>query len=361
MQSSTWYEWFIDHPWMIELTVAILLLFFLNVVLKRILSRSKKMAKLEESDWRFHLDYAAVTPARVLLWILLIAFFVDLMTREFKVVGSFSYVGPLRNAAIIFCLAWFLLRWKKVFHKLIINRSDRTGKGRLSIDPFTAEIIGKIFTVLVIFITLLIVMQIFGLNIFPLVAFGGIGAATLGFAGKDAISNFFGGFMIYLTRPFMVGDLIDLPERKISGHIEEIGWYLTSVRDLQKKPVYIPNSVFSTEPLINQSRMTHRRIDESIAVRYDDFAKIGAIIEEIGTLFEHNSSIDHHQSIYIFLDRYGESAIHIEIKAYVLCTRYEDFMEVKQKIMMEIYKIIERAGAQTPYPTLQVKVLGNTL
>ena len=357
MQSTTWYEWIIDHPWMIELVLALFLLFLLNVILKNILNRTKKMAKLDESDWRFHLDYAAITPARVLLWILLIAFLMDLIAREFKGGLYFSYVSPLRNAAIIICLAWFLLRWRRAFHVVISHRSDRNGKkGKLVIDPLTAEVIGKVFTVMVVFITLLIVLQIFGLNVVPLVTFGGISAATLGISGKDAIANFFGGFMIYLTRPFMVGDFIELPQRKIAGNVEEIGWYLTSIRDVQKKPVYIPNSVFSTEPLINQSRMTHRRIEEVIGVRRTDLEKIPAIIDQIRTLFERHSSIDHHQSVQVFLQRFTDSSVQIEINAYVLCTRYEDFMYVKQEILTQIGRVVVNAGAELSYPTMRVQL-----
>src|SRR5689334_6591377 len=94
-----------QHPWIIELAVVIFLLFFCNILLKKILLRSKKTPELKERDWRLHLDYALITPARALLWILLIAFVADLLIREFQISG-FAYVGPLRNAAIIFCLAW---------------------------------------------------------------------------------------------------------------------------------------------------------------------------------------------------------------------------------------------------------------
>jgi len=357
MESSTtyWKQWLlVDHPWLIEIIVATLLLLGLNAVLKRILGKSKKMAHLKESDWRYHLEYAAVTPARVLLWTLLATFVLDLGVRELKLSGL-SHVGSLRNAAIIVCLAWFLLRWKKVVHRVVSFRNERD-KGPIAMDPFTLEIVGKIFTIVVLFLTILIIMQLFGLNVLPLVTFGGIGAATLGIAGKDVISNFFGGMMIYFTRPFMIHDLIELPQRKLVGHIEEIGWYFTSVRDLAKKPVYIPNSVFSTEPVINQSRMTHRRIDELIGIRYADLNRLPKIVEEIRTLFEHNTSIDHHQTIQVFLKNLADVSVQIEIKAYVLSTRYEDFMEIRQSILTEICSIVERNGAIMPYPTMEVLV-----
>lgn len=356
MQSSTWYQWFIDQPWTIEIAIAAVFLILVHVVLKRGLTKLQSKAKLKENDWRYHLDYAALTPARVLLWILLFSVAVDLVIRTFELDGIFFYFNPIRNAAIICCMSWFLLRWKKVIHLVVTNKSNKKSSGQLSIDPFTLEVFGKIFTVLVLFMTLLIIMQLFGLNILPLITFGGIGAATLGFAGKDAISNFFGGLMIYLTRPFVINDLIELPDRKILGHVEEIGWYFTSIRDTQKKPIYIPNSVFSTVALINQSRMTHRRIEESIGIRQSDIEKVPLITEKIYALFEHHTSIDHHQSIQIFLEKFGDSTVQIEIKAYSLSTRYEDFMEARQEILMQVYRIITESGAEMPNPTIDLNI-----
>jgi len=348
MQSS-WLEWVVERPWIVELFVVVFLLLFVNILLKKIIVRSKT------NDWRFHFDYAVIAPGRVVLWILLIAFGADLLGREFKLQGV-SYVAPLRNAAIIFCLSWFLLRWKRVFHREAMARPGPHVRGKLHMDPFTVEMLSKLFTITVIFMTMLIVMSIFGLNIAPLITFGGIGAATLGIAGRDVIANFFGGFMIYLTRPFMIGDDIELPQKKLTGKVEEIGWYFTSIRDAQKKALYIPNAVFSTEPLLNLSRMTHRRMEESIGVRYEDLDKIPKILEEIRALVTQHPDVDNQLLQSIFLERLGDTAIQIEVKVYITCTRYEEFMEVKQGLLSEIYRIIQNAGAEIPYPTMQIRV-----
>jgi MscS family membrane protein len=354
MQST--YLWLTANPWAVEMLVVLTSLILINVVLKRALFHLQQKAKLKPNDWRYHLDYAALTPARWLLWVLLLSVVVDLIARKFHLAGMFPYIASVRNVGIIFCLAWFLLRWKKVIHLAISSHPNRKAAGQFTVDPFTLEVTGKLFTILVLFLSMLIVMQVFGLDVMPLITFGGIGAATLGFAGKDAIANFFGGLMIYLTRPFMVNDLIELPEKKIVGYVEEIGWYLTSIRDLQKRPIYIPNATFSTEALINQSRMTHRRIEESLGLRSTDLAKFPTIIENIHSLFEHHTSIDHHQPIYIFLQSFAPSSIQLEVKVYILCTRYEDFMEVRQEILMQIYRIIEEAGAEMPVPIMQVNL-----
>jgi len=348
----------VEYLWMIELIVVVFLLFFCNFLLKKMVLRSKSRSEMKEKNWLLHLDYALLTPARALLWILLIAFAADLLIREFQVSG-FCFVGPFRNAAIIFCLAWFILRWKRVLQRVALEKPEGSGKGKLKLDPFTIEMTSKLCTIFVIFLSLLLIMSIFGLNIVPLITFGGIGAAILGIAGKDVIANFFGGFMIYLTRPFCIGDEIEFREKRMRGKVEEIGWYFTSIRDSLKQPIYIPNAVFSTEPLMNLSRITHRRIEESIGVRYEDMDKIPAIIQEIRSLLENHKSVDQTHEMHVFLEKFGDVAVHIEVKAYLLSTRYEEFMEQRQEVLRSVYRIVQQAGAQIPYPTMQIKMVGN--
>lgn len=353
MNEFSWINWFLARTWIIEIGIALFILVLLNFVLQRILLRSKRLAQLKEHDPRTHLDYAALIPARVLLWILLGSFLIELLMRELKISASFVYISALRDVGIVACLAWFLLRWKKVFYSSVLSKASKKSVG-MGVDPLTLEVVQKIYTVAVVFIALLITLQRLGLNVIPLITFGGIGAAAIGFSAKDAISNFFGGFMIYMTRPFMVNDLVELPRLSITGNIEEIGWYTTTIRDLNKKPIYIPNAVFSTEALVNVSRITHRRIDEVVSIRYEDIQSVSKIIEEIQTLLQRHSAIDHHQSYYAFLRDFSDGMVRIEVRAYVLCTRYEDFMEVKQEIFLEINNILQKAGAKIPHPLMSL-------
>ena len=95
------------------------------------------------------------------------------------------------------------------------------------------------------------------------------------FAAKDLLANFFGGLTIYLDRPFAVGDWIRSPDREIEGTVERIGWRLTLIRTFDKRPLYIPNAVFTTIAVENPSRMHNRRIYETIGIRYDDAPENG--------------------------------------------------------------------------------------
>lgn len=352
-EKMDWGHWLEDNGWTAEVMVALLLLFLLHFLLKNALIRSKKKGQLLEHDWRVHLDTAAMGPAKVFFGVLLASFLLHLLSHRFKLETLHQYVPALRNMGIVFSLSWFLLRFKKVFHHAMAMRRFR---GKPAFDPASLEIVGKIFTVAVLFVSLLVLFGLFGLDILPLVTFGGIGLAALGFASREMIANFFGGLMIYATRPFTVGDQIEVPQRNLRGYVEEIGWYLTTVRDMEKKPVYIPNASFSSEMLINLSRMTHRCIEETVRIRFSDSPRGEAVVSEIRALLLHHPEIDRHQPVYVFLRSFGVYALEIEVRAYTLSTRYEEFMEIKQKILLEIHRILLQAGAEIPCPSLELSL-----
>src|SRR5205085_682063 len=108
-----------------------------------------------------------------------------------------------------------------------------------ALDPSSMAIFEKTFTIFVLFISSLLILQIFGLDVVPLLTVSGIGAAILGFASRDVFANFFGGMMIFMSSPFKIDDYIELPGKKIAGTVEEIGWYFTTIRDTHKRSLYI--------------------------------------------------------------------------------------------------------------------------
>ena len=127
-----------------------------------------------------------------------------------------GYLGALRKTAVIACAAWFFFRWKNEIEESLL--ADPTKK----VDITTVRMVGRLVSLGLGVITGLVIMQLFGVNTAPLLAFGSIGAASIGFAGKDVMANFCSGIMLQITRPFVRGDLIFLPEKHLEGHIEDI-------------------------------------------------------------------------------------------------------------------------------------------
>src|SRR3546814_16588620 len=118
-------------------------------------------------------------------------------------------------------------------------------------------------------------------------------------AGKDILSNFFSGIMLYYDREFDIGDWISSPDRNIEGTVVEIGWRLTKVMTFDHRPMYIPNALFSSITVQNPGRMINRRINTQIGLRYEDAGRVGAIVVAIRTMLRGHEKLDQTQTLHV--------------------------------------------------------------
>ncbi len=336
----------VDRLWFVEIIIGLSVLIALNYVFKRVVRHVRQRSLSVRSDWREKLDYIFFLPVHVMLWVLGGILVIEVLGRRFGFLFFDGYLGSFRATAIVSCLAWILLRWKKEAQRFIL-RENRYAK---NIDAAFVRGLGKILSLIVILIAAMIVLQLWGLDVGPLIAFGGIGAAAVGFAGKDVLANFFGGLMLYIARPFVEGDYIILSSQNLEGYVEEIGWYLTSVRDKEKRSVYLPNAIFSNVMVVNSSRMTHRHIAETIGIRYDDFSKIKEVIEEIRHGILAHPQIDSLQPVLVSFTALNQYSLDISIDVYTLATRLDQYRIVKQDLLTLVYEAIQSNGAEMPYP-----------
>lgn len=94
--------------------------------------------------------------------------------------------------------------------------------------------------------------------------------------------------MLYFDRPFSIGDWIRSPDRNIEGTVAEIGWRITKITTFDNRPLYVPNSLFSSISVENPGRMTNRRITTTIGLRYEDAAKVGVIVEAVREMLKNH-------------------------------------------------------------------------
>jgi len=194
-------------------------------------------------------------------------------------------------------------------------------------------------------------MQLFGYDIDHLIAFGGVGGLAVGFAAKDLLANFFGGLMIYLDRPFSVGDWVRSPDKEIEGTVEDVGWRLTRIRTFDKRPLYIPNGVFANISVENPSRMTNRRIYETIGVRYSDLSVMATIIEQVTEMLLQHDEIDSEQTMIVNFNQFSASSLDFFIYTFTKTTHWVEFHKIKQDVLLQVAAVIESNGAEIAFPT----------
>lgn len=318
-----------------------------HFIARRALQHAEKVAAHTENIWDDSLIAAARKPLPVLIWLTGISFALHLIHRQ---TGEqlLEYVTPARSIGVVICLAWFLL---KLIHKLAENAVlVRTQAGE-KIDRTTVDGLGKVSRITVIVVSALAVMQTLGFSISGVLAFGGMGGIAVGFAAKDLLANFFGGLMIYLDRPFNVGETVRSPDKQIEGKVEQIGWRQTVIRSPNMTPIYVPNSLFTSIVVENPSRMSHRRIREVIGLRYDDLGKMSAIVEEVKTMLQNHPDIDAGQDVTVGFDQFADSSLNFIIQAFSKATEIAHFQAIKQDVLLNTAKIIAKHGADFAFPT----------
>ena len=165
------------------------------------------------------------------------------------------------------------------------------------------------------------------------------------------LANFFGALMIFLDRPFAVGDWIRSSDRDIEGTVEDIGWRMTRIRTFDQRPLYVPNSVFLTLTVENPSRMANRRIYEIVGVRYDDLAVLRPIVDDIRTMLREHEAIDNERTLIVNFLNFGESALNVMVYTFTKTTVWEDFHIVKEDVLLKIAAIVASHGAEMAFPT----------
>jgi MscS family membrane protein len=318
-----------------------------NFVLRRVLTRFGNAAVKTDTFWELALIASARRPLSVLIWVVGISF-VGQMAQAQTDAAILAVVHPVRVIGVIACLGWFLAGFIGNAKEAIIQQ--RVARG-VEVDRTTLDAIAQLLRIAAWITTFLVVLQSLGFSIGGVLAFGGIGGIAIGFAAKDLLANFFGSLMIYFDRPFAVGEWIRSPDRQIEGTVEDIGWRQTRIRTFDKRPLYVPNSVFSTIMVENPSRMSHRRINETIGLRYDDIGKVMVIIDDIHSMMCTHSGIDRDQPVVVNFDKFNDFSLDIVIRALSHVTAGVEFQQIKQDILLKIADIIARHGAEIAFPT----------
>jgi MscS family membrane protein len=171
----------------------------------------------------------------------------------------------------------------------------------------------------------------------------------MGFAAKDMLSNIFGGLMLQMDRPFSTGDWIR--SSQFEGTVEKIGWRMTRIRTFSKNPIYIPNSIFASIPIETPSRMTNRRINETIGIRYNDIAQMSDIVTEVEAMLKTNKDIEQSQALRVFFNYFNASSLDFNVYAFTKTVNKNEYQQIKQKILLSVADIIAKHGAEIAYPT----------
>ena len=335
------------ESWIGEVFLIVLAVVVMNFIAGRIVVRVARQAERSRTVWDDAFVRAVRLPLNLLIWLLGISFAADVIRSQTEA-PLFEAVPTIRYIGAIALVTWFLVRLGREVEAGFIRRGEALGQ---EVDRTTVHAIGKLVRLSLIITGTLVALQTLGVSISGILAFGGIGGIAIGFAAKDLLANFFGAMMIYLDRPFAVGDWIRSPDKDIEGTVEDIGWRLTRIRRFDKRPLYVPNAVFASIAVENPSRMTHRRIYETIGIRYDDIGVMDVIVHDVREMLLAHAEIDQTQTLIVNFNAFNASSIDFFVYTFTRTTEWVRYHEVKHAVLLEIARIIEAHGAEIAFPT----------
>ncbi|MCP4790108.1 MAG: mechanosensitive ion channel family protein [Gammaproteobacteria bacterium] len=296
--------------------------------------------------------HAARRPLLLGLWLLGFSWIGEVLASAIKN-ESLALLSQIREPLLVILLAWFLIRVISILQALLLSPSA----SRLAWDASTAEAVGKVLKIIVVISALLMMMQLFGLSISGVLAFGGVGGIAIGFAAKDMLANFFGGLMIYMDRQFSVGDWVRSPDKQIEGTVEHIGWRVTRIRTFDMRPLYVPNATFTSISVENPSRMSNRRFYETFGLRYADQTHVAAIVADIKAMLLGHEAIDTGQTLMVNLNEFNSHSVDFFVYCFTKTTAWAEFHVIKQELLQNIADIVEHHGAEFAFPTQSLHIM----
>ena len=342
------------QSWVVQVFVVVFATAVIAFGARRVASRLHTAFTRTRSVWDDAFVEALGPPLRAFIWITGIAFAIEIIQNEAGA-AIFEAVDPIRDVGVIATFAWFAVRFIRIAERNFIE--DKQAKGE-DFDRATLDAIVKLLRLSVLITAFLVALQTLGFSISGVLAFGGIGGIAVGFAAKDLLANFFGGLMIYLDRPFAVGDWVRSPDRSIEGTVERIGWRQTVIRGFDTRPLYIPNSAFANIAVENPSRMRNRQIYETIGIRYEDAGAMAAIVADVEAMLRAHDEIDTDGFLMVNFNAFAPSSLDFFIYCYTRTTGWARYHQVKQDVLLRILEIVDRHGAEIAFPTSTVHVAG---
>lgn len=264
----------------------------------------------------------------------------DILTEKFL-----SWITHFGVKLVIGLLVIFI--GLKVIKKLVKHFTHFLQKK--SVDVTLAKFLNAFTEVILKGLLFLIILGYWDIQLTGLAALVASGGVAIGLALQGSLSNFAGGFIILLIRPFKIGDYIETGIYK--GSVEEIGLFYTKLTTVDNKLILIPNGSLSNGSLINYSAKEKRRVDLTFNVSYDnDINHVKSVLVDI---INNQDLILHDIPYFVGLTAHGPSSIDFTIK--VWC-KSENYWNIYSSLLEEVKLRFDKENINIPYPQMDVHV-----
>lgn len=244
-------------------------------------------------------------------------------------------------AIVVFCVGRVLIKWIRKVVRRSLERS-RADKG-------VEQFVDSLLKFVLYFLLLFTIATKFGLDTASVAAIIASGGVAIGLALQGSLSNFAGGVLILLLKPFEVGDYIIEDTNGNEGTVKEIQIFYTKLSTIDNKTIVIPNGILTNNSLTNATAKDERRLDLKVDITYEaDLKKAKSVIEKI---LREDECVLKDEEIVVFVDALAENSVVIGARAWV---KNEEFWPTKWRILEEIKLELDANGVEIAYPQVTV-------
>ena len=260
-----------------------------------------------------------------------------------------GWVDQLFKIAIIILSANGIANSLTTNNSLVTKLKDRMNP---EVEDSMLNFILKAIRGLIYIIAGFMIITDLGFNLNGLVAGLGIGSVVITLAAQDTAKNLFGGLVIFLDKPFVVGDWIEV--ENYEGTVEDITFRSTRVRTFENSVVNIPNAVIANDSIINWSRMEKRRNKVNLCLELDTpLEKVQKVQQRIKEMLkQHDDVID--DTIIVRFDNITDNGINLLVCSYTNSIDYTSFLQEKEIINFKIMQILKEENVELAYDTKTV-------
>lgn len=249
-------------------------------------------------------------------------------------------------ALVFFFIGRIVIRW---IRKLVRKSMQRSGA-----DKGVEQFVDSLLKFSLYFLLLFMIGTKFGIDASSVAALIASGGVAIGLAMQGSLSNFAGGVLILLLKPFEVGDYIIEDTNKNEGTVKEIQIFYTKLTTIDNKTIVIPNGILTNNSLTNATAKDERRLDLRVDISYDaDLKKAKAMIMDV---LNNDPAVLREDEIVVFVDELGESSVVLGARAW---TKSADFWQAKWRILENIKEKMDENQIEIPYRQLTVHMNKN--
>ena len=249
---------------------------------------------------------------------------------------------------LLFAVIVFLVgaRLIKLLRKFIRRSMERTGA-----DVGLMQFLDSLLKVIFYFVLIMLIASGFGVDTTSVMALVGSAGLTIGLAFQGSLSNFAGGVLLLLIKPFKVGDYIIYVADNLEGTVTEVQMFYTTLLTADNRRVVIPNGVLSNNSLVNVTAQDKRRLDIDVGIGYDSDLKLAKELCE--KLLNQEEKILDDQEHIVVVDSLADSAVMLKLRFWV---RPEDYWATKWRMTEKVKILFDENGIEIPFNQVDVNI-----